>query len=805
MTTRPTLHIIAQAHLDPVWLWRWRDGAAQALTTIQGALDRMDEVPDLCFSHSSAASHRWVQQLDPRMFERIRQRVREGRWEPVGGWIVESDCNLPSAESFVRQALYGKRWFADHLGADVTIGYNVDSFGHSGGVPQLLARAGYRYYVMMRPGAHEADLPQLFCWESADGSRVLTLRVSPHYGQSAMNTPDDVEKHVRTVAERNVPPGIDHAAFFFGVGNHGGGPTKAHLARVLELQRDASLPDLRFSTLAQFFAEVERSPNFTQIPVVRGELQHHARGCYSAKGDIKALNRRTERALVKAETLSTITCSSDEDLDRFEEAWWQLLFNQCHDVLAGSSIPSAYQDARDEIGAARATADDIAVHAMHRLARSVDTSNATSSVLFAMNPLPWSRTTVVELDTFVTPSPDETITHLRTPDGSTIPIQWTAPEWHPDVERWRRLTVAVDLPACGYRVFDVVTQSTPSPRTEPPPWPDRFILSDDTLGLTSLRTPDGTEMLAEPLTLLAITDESDTWGHETDAFRDVLGHPTLESTRVVEDGPIVRTVRQRGRWRDSMIELDIITWRHTDAVELRLRADWRERRQILKLAIPTALRDVRTIASAPGGIAERIPDGGEEATLDWLALEGAIDGAKMTVGVVNDATYAYDCVDGELRLTCLRSTPYAEHRPWRMPDDFAGPWLDHGWQERRFWLVGGRGKYTSLDLPRMAEELQSPADVMLDSAHAGDRAREASFLEVSPANVAFLACKTAESRDGLILRLQETTGRETEALITRPEGNLGWTVNIGARQIRTFVISAQGNSLQEVDLLERAL
>src|SRR5205823_5258742 len=167
--TRRTLHIIAQAHLDPVWLWPWRDGAAQTLTTLQSALDCMDELPDLRFSHSSAAAYRWVQEMDPRMFAQIRQRVREGRWEAVGGWVVEPDCNLPATESFVRQALYGKRWFAEQLGADVRIAYNVDSFGHSGGLPQLLARAGYSHYVMMRPQAQEMELPHLFWWESADG------------------------------------------------------------------------------------------------------------------------------------------------------------------------------------------------------------------------------------------------------------------------------------------------------------------------------------------------------------------------------------------------------------------------------------------------------------------------------------------------------------------------------------------------------------------------------------------------------------------------------------------------------------
>jgi alpha-mannosidase len=347
------LHVIAQAHLDPVWLWPWRDGCAEALTTMQSALDRMDEVPALCFSQSAASNYRWAQEMDPRLFAQIRRRVREGRWEPVGGWVVEPDCNIPSTESLIRQCLYGKRYFAERLGVDVRVGYNVDSFGHGGGLPQILARAGYRYYVMMRPQEHEAALPKLFWWEADDGSRVLTWRISPHYGQSPRDSADDVEQAIRGASDRCFAPGIDHGAFFFGVGNHGGGPTRAHLRRLLELQHDPRLPELRFSTLSQFFTEVERSPGFADVPTIRHELQHHARGCYSAMGEIKAMNRRAERSLIKAETIACASGEGTHARDALRDAWWKLLFNQFHDVLGGSSIRSAYVQSRDQLGAAR--------------------------------------------------------------------------------------------------------------------------------------------------------------------------------------------------------------------------------------------------------------------------------------------------------------------------------------------------------------------------------------------------------------------------------------------------------------------
>src|SRR5215217_5966196 len=287
------LHIMGYSHIDAAWLWPWRDGSNLALTTFRSALDRMKETPDFRYTHSSSHHYAWVERADPKMFEEVKERVKEGRWEVVGGWPVEPDCNVPSAESFVRHSLYGKDYFRRTLGVDVNVGFNPDAFGHAAGLPGLLRRAGFKYYVFMRPQEHEMKLPLLFWWEGPDGSRLLALRIRRGYSMNAERIPD--------AAQNNFAPGFDHAAYFFGVGNHGGGVTKAQIAKVLEMRQDPSLPELRWSTVAEFFAAVEKSPAMANLPVIRTELQHHSRGCYSAHGEIKQLNRRAERWLKQAE------------------------------------------------------------------------------------------------------------------------------------------------------------------------------------------------------------------------------------------------------------------------------------------------------------------------------------------------------------------------------------------------------------------------------------------------------------------------------------------------------------------------
>jgi len=803
---RKVLHIIAQAHLDPVWLWPWRDGCAEALTTMQSALDRMQDIPELRFSQSAAATYRWAQEMDGQLFEEVRRRAKEGRWEVVNGWIVEPDCNIPSTESFVRQCLYGKRYFDRQLGVDVRVGYNVDSFGHGGGLPQILARAGYRYYVMMRPQAHELDLPMLFWWESPDGSRVLTWRIPTDYGQFYTQTVDDLEESIRAAVDRCFPPGFDHGAFFLGVGNHGGGPTRSQLQRVVALQRDRHLPELRFSTLGDFFSEIEKSPAFKDVPVVRRELQHHARGCYSAMGEIKAINRRAERSLVKAETLAVLADMGGEGdyaQEALREAWWKLLFIQAHDIVAGACLASCYRDIRDTGGAVCETADRAAIRSLHSIARSVDTSGSPGGVLFVMNHLPWKRTAVVQFDTFVSPHGGGPITHLKARDGASAPIQWTASEFSPLVPQWKRLTAAVELPPCGYRVFHLARGDAPEPGGDKAA---ACRVEDHHLGVASLLVEDGAELLSAPLGVVVVEDTSDTWAHGVDSFRKVVGRPTVESTRVLEDGPVVRVVRQKGCWRNSLIMLDVVTWRHMDAVELRLQVNWQEPRQILKFEVPTALQDVRTFTRTPGSVTERAPNGGEEPCQDWLAVEGRIDGKTYALGVVNDSTYGYDCLDGLLRLTCIRSAPYAEHDPLKRPADFEGPYLDQGWQERCFWLVPGKGCYTRLNLHRRAEELQAPAEHVMDSAHPGTQLWGRSFLSVGPENVSVLAVKRAEDGKGVIIRLQEMQGQQTTARIALPEIGLDDSLEIGPWQIRSLrILNVNGRPrIRQVDLLERA-
>ncbi|HEV2864275.1 MAG TPA: glycoside hydrolase family 38 C-terminal domain-containing protein [Pyrinomonadaceae bacterium] len=804
-TKQKVLHVVGHSHIDAAWLWPWRDGSNVVLTTMRSALDRMRETPEFRYSHSSASHYRWAERADPRMFAEIRERIREGRWEVVGGWPVEPDCNIPAAESFARHSLYGKNYFQRAVGLDVQIGFNPDSFGHPAGLPTILRRAGYRYYVFMRPEAHEMKLPLLFWWEGPDGSRVLTLRIRNGYSAPANRIPN--------AAEQNFQPGFDHAAFFLGVGNHGGSVTKEQIRQVLEMRAAGNLPaELRFSTVAEFFAAVERSPALPSLPVVRGELQHHARGCYSAHGEIKQTNRRAERWLVQAEAISlaaSLGGTHEYPAAEYESAWWKVLFNQFHDIMAGTALLTAYRDARDQLGAACDAAQSNTVAAVEALARRVDTREVKEGAVFAFNPLPWPRKVLVEYHTEKLPGGNPwravpegaiPITHLETKDRQKIPIQWRPSDSMTQV--YPRLSAWVDLPACGYKVFEAVHGTAP----ETPAYADIFKINEEGFGISSLKTADGKEMLAGPLGLVVIGDPSDTWGHGVVKYRQEMGRPTFLSSQTIEDGPVTRVTRQRARWNNSEIVLDIAQFKAIDVIELRFVVEWREREQILKLEVPTALSSPRVFAKVPAAAAERQVNGDEEPYQDWVAVQGKVGADDYTVGLINNSTYSYDCLNGLLRTILVRSAPFARHDPFQVPHNDAGAWQDQGRQERRFWLVRGKGPFTALELDRLADEMQAPAEYVMDSAHEGTEDWERSFFRLSPGTVGLLALKRAEQGDGVVLRVQERAGRQTEFTFeSRPLG-LSHRARLGPWEIKTLLVTpgkGRPAEVKEVSLLER--
>lgn len=806
-----TLHMIGNAHLDPVWLWQWPEGLQEAKATFRSALDRMAETPEFVFTSSSAAIYEWVEENDPAIFREIQARVAEGRWTIAGGWWIQPDCNIPAGESYVRQALYGQRYFQEKFGLIATVGYNVDSFGHNAMLPQILAKGGMDSYVFMRPEPIEKELPgRLFWWEAADGSRVLTFRIP--YAYTAGGTTEELEAHVlRCAAEATAE--FPEIMCFYGVGNHGGGPTRDNLRRIPELDADPAFPHLIHGSPRDYFDRVLAAD--LDLPVVRGDLLHHASGCYAAHSGVKRWNRQAENLLLAAEKWSSIaTAVLDRPYPRADltHAWKQVLFNQFHDILAGTSLASAYDDARDTYGEAIAVARRRLQHAIQAVAWQIDipfTENTTPIVVF--NPHAWPVTAGVELE-FGRFAPTDGLTDDT---GAAVPIQTVRSE--ATVSGWRhRLCFSAQVPPMGYRVYRVGPTSSarhhadPSLETTPTSIENGFLrleidpasgvissLFDKRRGVETVRGG-----AARPV---VIADPSDTWSHGVFRFDQIAGQFAPTSVALVETGPVRAVLRVQSAYAASTLRQDFILSAGSDQIEVRVTVDWRERFQMLKLLFGLNLDETSTTYEIPYGTIERAESGDEQPGQAWVDMTGHAPGSADPSGltVLNDTKYSMHTTPGEIGLTVLRSPIVAHHDPYvpRPGGDYE--FLDQGIQRFAYALVPHAGDWRAAGATRRAAALNQPLIPLAETFHPGPLPLAREFLAAEPANIVVSALKRAEDGEDIIVRAYETAGVATAATLRLPAWDRTVETTFTPYEIKTLRLpSDRSLPPRETDLIE---
>lgn len=807
--SEPTLHAIGNAHIDPVWLWRWTEGLETIRATFRSALDRMRESPDFVFTGSSAAFYAMLEQVDPGLLDEIRERVAEGRWEIAGGWWGQPDANIPCGESLVRQALQGQRWFERAFGLTATVGYNPDTFGHPGSLPQILRGAGLTAYTFLRPGPHEKELPgNVFRWRAPDGSEVLAARIARAY----CSWGDDLAEHVRAAHEAR-PPYLRDYVVFYGVGNHGGGPTKENIASLHRLGEDPQAPRVRMGRLDRFFDRVASEVRGgAEVPVVADELQHHARGCYSAHSEVKRENRRCEHLLLSAERVASVAAAlgaRDYPIVDLREAWRGLLFNQFHDILAGTSLPDAYTDARDLFGHAATLAARALHYGAQAVASRIDT-RGEGSALIVWNALPWPVRTPVEVE--------RCADRLVSADGAPILTQAIEPT---TIAGQRRVCFVAELPALGYRLYRQSGDDRARPSGSLDAGPcflqnDRWRIEIDPATGDVARLLDrrhGIDLLSGPGNALVVLDDpSDTWSHGIDAYRDEVGRFGEPTIALEENGPVRACLRIERRWGASSAIQRLYLYRNCDVIELRLSVNWQERLRALKLAFPLRIAEPVVTAEIPYGAFARATRGDEEPCQMWVDIAGVAatsDGAAIPYGIalLNDGKYGYDALGSEMRLTVLRSPAYAHHDPATVDRERAAHWIDQGWQTLTCRLVPHTGGWAEAGVPRLAWELNEPPFVINEYAHDGDLPAQASFAKVSPATVVLSAIKGAEDGSGdVILRLHETAGAPTTCRVESPHFGRSADVPLRPHELATVRVRLDdGWRVTRCDLLERPL
>lgn len=797
--------MIGHGHIDPVWLWRWTEGVSVVHSTFRSALDRMKENPGMVFTCSSAQFYKWVAENDPEMLREVRQRIKEGRWEVVGGWWVEPDVNMPSGEAMVRQGLYGQMTLEKLVGKRATVAYNPDSFGHAGTMPQILKKQGLDNYVFMRPGPHEKDIPSdLFWWESADGSRVLAYRIQDSY-----NDDNQVRSRIESILNKAPKQPMQSFMAFYGVGDHGGGPTKANLKSIEELKKEDGAPLIVYGRTNDYFDEARKDKSL-KLPVVKDDLQHHAVGCYTADWVIKKGNRHSEDALVSTEKLCAVggrVWGVNYPKSLFTESWERLLFFQFHDSLAGSSLASHTKDASDCYGRILDTANEVATMAIQKLEWQIPSEDPGSEYLVIFNPHAWEITTNIHYDFGWWGKPETTL--VTDELENSIPHQWVIGE--SQCGNRQGLVATVTLPPMGYRQirirkgesYKVTRPATAEGNTLENEFYKVTVFSDGSIGIFDKEV--GKDIFSgrgKGCKAVVIDDKSDAWSHDIKTFDDEIGYFRNANIKVLENGPVRASIRVISYWGDSTLTMDWSLTSGSRDINAQVVLDWHERLKMLKFSFPMALSSSVSTYEAPYGSIVRETNGYENPGQRWIDLSGSLGGRTYGLAVLNDAKYGYDVKDTDMRISIARSAVYAHHNPKKLDLENEYYWMDQGRQTFRMTLLPHKGDWREANVPRKAEEFLSRPVMIYQGIHPGKLSKSASFLNIDVPNVNITSIKEAEKGDDLIIRCVETLGRATSAKINFTYDNFEWKGDFIPNEIKTLRYSPKRKSIKEVNLLE---
>jgi alpha-mannosidase len=761
-TRQFSVFLLGYSHIDLAYRWDKREGEEVWYNTARTILDLLNRYPDWTYCAGQAAGYQYMEKRHPEIFSKIRKSVSAGRWEPVGGMWVEPDSNLPGGESFVRQLLYGKRWFRQKLGKDVVVAWTPDSFGFNWNLAQIYKKAGIIAFYTQKIGWNDTNVfpYHIFWWEGPDGSRILTYLPPTSYAASL-----DTEPILDHLKELDHDTGMKQTLELYGVGDHGGGVTLTSLDRAFAFRKDAVFSKTSFTTADAFFKHLVAQSKIQHIPVYRNELylEYH-RGTYTTQSNTKRNNRRGEAELADAELLSTIAAMFGRPYPRNEihSAWDILLLNQFHDILPGSGVNKVYKDADKDYATLFVTTASVSGSALRVVTRHVRTSGRNEA-LVVFNTLPWVRDAIVNVDT----GNPESKTVIDPKNKTVMSQAIGAPG------RKHLLFVAKGLPASGYAVYRLIARAPVAKAGSLTVGPTRLenefikvIIDEKNGNITSLvdkRT--GREYFGSGKTgneLQCYRDQHEKYDAWNIKLHERLPMQMQGPTEVVESGPVRVTVRITKTIGKSTFVQYVSLVRGVPQVFARMEVDWHEAHVMAKLAFDlnlqndTAWYEIPYAAIPRAAVAKTDADRAkwEVSAQKWVSYSDR-DGS-VGFSLLNNGKYGYDTKGSVMRMSLLRSP--------KEPD----PEADMGRHVIEYAIVPHPGDWREAQMPRRGYEFNNPVITMIEPNHGGTLPAEKSFFGSEPAGVILSSVKRAEDSDAVVLRVYESTGRDSRARIRLP-------------------------------------
>ena len=747
---------IGHTHIDVAWWWTVAQTREKACRSFATVLKLMDEYPNYRFMSSQPQLYAFVKERYPEMYERIRQRVAEGRWEPEGGMWVEADCNLTSGESLVRQFLHGKRFFREEFGVENRILWLPDVFGYSGALPQIMKQCGIEYFMTTKLAWNQINkMPyDTFLWRGIDGTEILThLITTLGVGQDVKDFfttyngtlhPDAIIGGWQRYQQKEINNDI---LISYGFGDGGGGPTRAMLENSDRMEKGVTgLPMVRQAFARTFFDQLrERVKDNNRLPTWEGELyfEYH-RGTYTSMARNKRSNRKAELHMMDLELLSVLAAGKVAyPAAQMDAMWKTILINQFHDILPGSSIHEVYEVTKQEYAKLE---EDIAALRTERMAALA----APSENVTVFNTKGFAANEIVSLG-------DVRAAALTDESGRAYPVQQT--------EKGAVAYLPM-LPSKGWRTYATLEKAAEAPC--------RFTLTDD----RHLETPfylveldengllsrlydkeNGREVLrpGQKGNLMRMYEDKpmnyDNWDidiYYTEKFWDVTALDSLHWTDV---GAVSATLTLKRRISNSTIDQRIVFYADSRRIDFETHVDWHEHQHLLKVHFPV---DVHTDEAAFeiqfGNLKRKVHTNTswdmarfESCAQKWMDLSEGHYG----VSLLNDCKYGHSVKDGCIGLTLIKSGVVPNPTTDQEEHFFTYALYPHaeGWQQ-----AGTVQQAYLINQPVLA-------------VRGGDACGEYSLASVTPANVVMETIKQAEDGDGTIVRFYECENARTNAVL----------------------------------------
>ncbi|MGL5381012.1 glycoside hydrolase family 38 C-terminal domain-containing protein [Clostridium sp.] len=791
-----TAHMLGNAHLDVAWNWRIDETIRECKTTFSRAIENLDKYDDYRFSQSQAQLYAYTQEYFPELFEQIKDKINEGKWDVTGGQWVEPDLNVPSGESLVRQSLYGQKYFKENLGVQSTVGWVPDVFGFSYNFPQILKKSGMDYFITTKLNWNDTNRwpHEVFNWQSPDGSSVLSYKPTTDYSWSGggFGSSGAYDKVLNQPVQRGLSTGIA----LYGNGDHGGGPTSTEINGILSTKNNQNIANVEMSLAEDAFKSLESDINSSEgsnVSTIDNELyfEYH-RGTYTTASQMKKYNRDSEILAEIAEKFASVAFllgAIDYPAEKIQKAWEITALNQFHDILPGSSIHGVYLDAYNDAEIALNFLNAVKEDALNTLAQRINTTTTGVPVVL-FNSLSWERNEYIEKELVF----DNEVSDVEIKDsnGNVVESKVVNIEGNKATVLFK-----ASVPSMGYSVYSAevkensyVAENNVTASLEDYTLENQYFkltLNPETGNISSIidKRNDNKEVLengkeANELNILQDKPSGyEAWELDKD---DMNAEATvingLTGIELVEDNGSKATFKVWREWGESKFSSEITLYANEDRIDIKTGVDWNELQKCLKVAFPLSVSPEKATYEVAYGAIQRDTSWENRTTGAQFEVSGH-KWADMTEGdygvsILNDSKYGWDVLDNRLRLTLLKAS------------SGRGGESDRGaYHEINYSIYPHAGSWNDADTVREAYNFNYDMDIMQTTSHEGALEKNKSFVSSDTKNVIVSAVKKAEESDDIVVRLYES------------EGKAGTKANIS--------LPAEIESIEEVNLLEEPI